>query len=119
MTIKTFCPLKPHHSGKKYNKRSKSVSGRGCISDQVDIVQRPAEFEDKQRLGDSELDMIVCVDCGGAAVSMIESRSKLSRLRKVERRTAEEVKEAKIEEKFFLMKFFAYLGASSRERTRH
>lgn len=86
------------HSGKKYNKRSKGAAGRGCIPYRVDIAERPAEVDDKLRLGDWELDTIIGAGGSGAIVSMVERRSKLTRLRKVETKTAEEVKEAIIEE---------------------
>ena len=35
------------HNGKKYNKRSKGIAGRGCIPGRVDIDERPDIVEEK------------------------------------------------------------------------
>jgi IS30 family transposase len=76
------------HSGKKYNKRSKSAAGRGCIPNRVDIDERPKEVEKKERLGDWELDTIIGTENSGVIVSMVERRSKLTKLALVSRKTA-------------------------------
>lgn len=39
------------HNGKKYNKWSKGMAGRGCIPNRVDIDKRPDIVEKKIRLG--------------------------------------------------------------------
>ena len=85
------------HRGKKYNKRSKGRAGRGCIPDRVDIDERPREVDDKTRLGDWELDTIIGTAQSGAIVSMVERRSKLTKLAKVSRKTAAEVEKALLE----------------------
>ncbi len=85
------------HHGKKYNKRSKGTSGRGCIPNRVDITERPKIVEEKTRLGDWELDTIIGSNQSGAIVSMVERTSKLTLLIKVSRKTAEEVEKALIE----------------------
>lgn len=84
------------HHGKKYNKRSKGTAGRGCIINRVDIDQRPSIVEEKTRLGDWELDTIIGGSRQDALVSMVERTSKLTRLVKVDRKTAEHVSEALI-----------------------
>ncbi len=84
------------HRGKKYNKRSKGTAGRGCIPGRVDIDQRPAIVEEKIRLGDWELDTIVGTGQSGVIVSMVDRASKLTKLYKLDHRTAEEVGEALI-----------------------
>jgi len=81
------------HSGKKYNKRSKGGAGRGCIPGRVDIDERPVIVEEKTRLGDWELDTIIGAGQSGAIVSMVERRTKLTKLAKVHYKTAEAVKE--------------------------
>lgn len=82
------------HSGKKYNKRSKGMAGRGCIPNRIDIDERPKEVEDKIRLGDWELDTIIGTAQTGAIVSMVERRSKLTKLAKVSRKTADAVEQS-------------------------
>ena len=82
------------HSGKKYNKRSKGVVGRGCIPNRIDIDQRPSIVEEKSRLGDWELDTIIGAGQSGAIVSMVDRASKVSFLVKTSGKTAKEVKDA-------------------------
>lgn len=82
------------HRGKKYNKRSKGTSGRGCIPNRVDIDARPTIVEGKTRLGDWELDTIIGAGHSGAIVSMVERASKLTKLVKIFNKTAEEVEQA-------------------------
>ena len=86
------------HQGKKYYKHSKGTSGKGCISGRVDIDQRPAIVNEKTRLGDWELDTIIGAGHKGVIVSMVERTSKLTKLVKVSRKTAEEVGHAIIEQ---------------------
>ena len=85
------------HHGKKYNKRSKGTSGRGCIPNRIDIDKRPPIVEAKTRLGDWELDTIIGTNQSGAIVSMVERTSKLTKLKKVLHKTAEEVDRALLE----------------------
>jgi IS30 family transposase len=85
------------HHGKKYNKRGSGKACRGCIPGRVDIAERPAIVDEKTRLGDWELDTIIGREHKGAIVSMVERHSKLTRLAKVTRKTAFEVKEALIQ----------------------
>ena len=81
------------HSGKKYNKRRSSKAGRGCIPNRVGIEERPEIVEEKSRLGDWELDTIIGKGHKGAIVSMVERTSKYTKLGKVLRKTAKEVRE--------------------------
>jgi IS30 family transposase len=85
------------HHGKKYNKRSKGTAGRGCIPNRIDIKERPPIVEKKSRLGDWELDTIIGAGQSGAIVSMVERASKLTKLARVSRKTAEETETALIE----------------------
>ncbi len=79
------------HRGKKYNKRVSKASGRGCIPNRVDIDERPAIVDEKSRVGDWEMDTIIGALHQSAIVSMVERKSKLTKLLKVSRKTAEEV----------------------------
>ncbi|MXW44097.1 MAG: IS30 family transposase, partial [Candidatus Dadabacteria bacterium] len=55
--------------GKKPNRRGRDGSGRGVIPGRVDISKRPAEVEDKTRVGDWEADTITGTRHLGAIVS--------------------------------------------------
>ncbi len=85
------------HNGKKYNKRGKGKTGRGCIPGRIDIDERPDIVEKKTRLGDWELDTIIGSGKSGAIVSMVERTSKLTKLAKVSQKTAFNVQEALVE----------------------
>jgi len=50
---------KLRHKGKKYSKRGHLKGKRGIIADRVDIDQRPAIVEAKERFGDLEIDLII------------------------------------------------------------
>ena len=82
------------HHGKKYNKRGSGKAGRGCIPGRVDISERPAIVDRKERFGDWEIDTIIGAEYKGVVVSIVERYSKLTRLAKVSRKTAEEVEQA-------------------------
>jgi IS30 family transposase len=82
------------HHGKKYNKRGSGKAGRGCIPGRIDIAERPAIVETKERLGDWEIDTIIGAEHRGAVVSMVERHSKFTLLAKISRKTAEEVEDA-------------------------
>lgn len=66
--------------GKKRNKRSGKNAGRGLIPARVDIKDRPKIVDDKIRLGDWELDSIIGAKHQGAITSMVERKTKLTRL---------------------------------------
>lgn len=95
------------HNGKKYNKRSGKNAGRGCIPNRVDIDQRPSIVEEKNRIGDWEIDTIIGSNHNGAIVSMVDRHSKLTMLAKVSRKTACEVEEALIT-RFYPIQDFVY-----------
>jgi len=77
------------HGGKKRNKRSGTKSGRGMIPGRIGIEQRPQVVADKTRLGDWELDSIIGAKHVGAITSMVERKSKLTRLVLLKSPTAE------------------------------
>ena len=101
------------HSGKKYNKRSKGMAGRGCIPHRVEIDKRPKIVEQKTRLGDWELDTIIGTEQSGAIVSIVDRASKLTKLVKVFRRTSQEVTDALIRGLRPLKKFVLTLTADN------
>lgn len=82
------------HRGKKYNKRSGKKAGRGLIPNRVDIDQRPAIVEKKERFGDFELDTIVGANHKGAIVSIVDRASKCAYLVLVPQAKAENIHRA-------------------------
>ena len=85
------------HHGKKYNKRSSSKAGRGCIPNRIDIEERPQIVEQKTRIGDWEGDTIIGVKHQGAIVSYVDRCWKFTVLKQVDRKTAELITQATIE----------------------
>jgi IS30 family transposase len=79
---------------KKRRKRYGSNDRRGKLSNRVSIELRPAEVETRQRLGDWEADTMIGKKHKQAIVTLVERKSRLVLLRKVEQRTAEAVEEA-------------------------
>jgi transposase, IS30 family len=66
--------------GKKRIKRGAATVGRGLILGHIDIAQRPAIVNAKSRLGDWELDSIIGAKHRGAITSMVERKTKLTKL---------------------------------------
>lgn len=66
--------------GKKRNKRSGKNAGRGLIPARIDIALRPKIVDEKSRVGDWELDSIIGAKHQGAITSMVERKTKLTRL---------------------------------------
>lgn len=77
---------------KRYGKHSR----RGQIAGRVGIEKRPRVVEARRRIGDWEADTVVGRRGRGALLSLVERKSKLLRLRWVERKGAEEVAEASL-----------------------
>jgi len=74
---------------KKRRKRYGGYDRRGQLPNRVSIEQRPAIVEQRQRLGDWEVDTIVGKRHHQAIVTLIERKSRFALLRKVEQRTAD------------------------------
>jgi IS30 family transposase len=79
---------------KKRRKRYGSYDRRGQLPARTSISQRPPIVDHKQRLGDWEADTIIGRAHREAIVSLVERKSKLTRLQKVRRNTAECVRQA-------------------------
>ena len=80
------------HHGKKYNKRSSSKAGRGCIPNRVDITERPQIVEEKARIGDWEGDTVISAVSKTAILTVVDRHSKFTRIKKIGRKTAENVR---------------------------
>jgi len=81
-------------SRKQRRKRYGSYSRRGQFPARRSIDERPAIVESKTRRGDWEADTIIGHKHQQAIVSLVERKSKLTRLAKVARNTAELVAQA-------------------------
>ena len=81
---------------KKRRKRYGSYDRRGKLPNRVSIEERPAIVNERQRIGDWEVDTIVGKGHRQAIVSLTERKSRLVLLRKVDRRTADLVSDAVI-----------------------
>ena len=84
------------HHGKKYNKRSSGKAGRGCIPNRVDISERPAIVETKSRLGDFEADTIISAGSRTALFTIVDRKSKFTKMEKIGQKTAENTHNATV-----------------------
>lgn len=81
------------HSKKRRKKRG-SKDNRGQIKNRVSIEERPEIVNQKSRFGDWEGDLIIGKDHKGAIVTLTERFTKLTVLKRVHTKDAEEVKSA-------------------------
>ena len=84
-------------SGKKYNKRLNKLAGRGLIPNRVDIKERPAIVDAKERVGDFEIDTIIGANHQGAIVSIVERKTMLLRLKLLTDKTAKQTANATVQ----------------------
>jgi IS30 family transposase len=73
---------------KKRRKRSGKYDHRGIIPDRKSIDERPAMVEQRQRLGDWEGDLIIGKNHQGAALTLVERKSRFTLIRKVDGKQA-------------------------------
>lgn len=83
-------------SQKKQRKRYSGYIRRGQIPNRTSIEQRPQIVASKRRFGDWEADTIIGGRHRGGILSLVERKSKLTRLHKLETKAAEEMKDASI-----------------------
>lgn len=77
--------------GKKYNFRGAKTAGRGLIPNRVDIKDRPKIVEEKSRLGDWEADTIIGKDHDGVLLTLVDRKSKLTIISKMNGKHAAQV----------------------------
>lgn len=82
---------------KKRRKRYGSYDRRGRLPDRPSIEERPDIVEKRQRLGDWEVDTILGKGRRYLLVTLTDRKSRLTRMYKVVRKTAQEVADAVIE----------------------
>lgn len=83
-------------SQKKQRKRYGGYIRRGQIPNRTSIEERPAIVASKRRFGDWEADTIIGGRHQGGILSLVERKSKLTRLHKLETKAATEMKDASI-----------------------
>jgi transposase, IS30 family len=82
---------------KQRRKRYGKYDRRGQIANRKSLDQRPAIVANKERVGDWEIDTIIGKNHQQAMVSVVERKSKLTRLAKVEGKTEAAVRAAVIQ----------------------
>jgi IS30 family transposase len=82
--------------GKRYNKRAGKNAGRGLIPNRIDISERPAIVARKARLGDWEGDTVVSAGHKGGLLTLVERKSRLTKISKLRRSTARATKTATV-----------------------
>jgi transposase, IS30 family len=83
-------------SQKKQRKRYGGYIRRGQIPNRTSIEQRPAIVASKRRFGDWEADTIIGGRHQGGILSLVERKSKLTRLHKLETKAAAEMKDVSV-----------------------
>jgi len=83
--------------GKRYRKRGSGKDSRGIIKDRIPIGERPPEVEEKQRFGDLEIDTIIGKNHKGAIVTINDRATGMLKMKKVDSKEAQAVKEAALE----------------------
>ena len=82
---------------KKRRKRLKSQDRRGQITNRVSIDERPAIVDEKDRVGDWEIDTIIGKNHKGAIVTCVERKTKFTCMKRVPNREAAVVAKALID----------------------
>ena len=101
------------HSGKKYNRRRNATAGRGLIPGRIGIEQRPAIVETKERVGDFEMDTIIGAQHRGAIVSLVDRKTKITRLALLSRPLAQETSQAVIRSLYSIRRYVHTLTADN------
>ena len=83
---------------KKRRKRYGSYERRGKLPNRVSIDERPDVVDQRQRIGDWEVDTMLGLGRQQAVVTLNERKSRLALLQKVERRSADHVAQAILEQ---------------------
>ncbi|MCF6345841.1 MAG: IS30 family transposase, partial [Thiomicrorhabdus sp.] len=82
--------------GKAYQSRSKSQAGRGHIKNRVGIEERPAIVDEKGRMGDWEIDLVIGKGHSGALVTIVERETSFTVSMRINDKSAKTVTAATI-----------------------
>ena len=83
--------------GKRYAKRGALKGSRGIIKDRIGIEHRPAIVEEKQRIGDVEIDLVIGKNHKGALLTINDRVTGFLKMAKINSKGAKEVQEKIIE----------------------
>lgn len=84
-------------NGKKYRKRGHSKDSRGIITGRVDIDERPAVVDRKERIGDLEIDLVIGKDHKGALITINDRSTGVLFMDKIENKEAGTIEAKAIE----------------------
>ena len=82
------------HRGKRYRKRGDLKDHRGLIINRVDIEQRPTIVEEKNRLGDLEIDTVIGKNHKGVLLTINCRATGMVKIEPLKSKSAEQVYEA-------------------------
>lgn len=83
--------------GKKYAKRGNTNGKRGQIVGRVDIDERPKVVDEKQRLGDLEMDLVIGAGQSGAILTINDRVTGMLKMAKIESKEAHIIETKSIE----------------------
>lgn len=83
--------------GKKYRKRGHSKDNRGIITGRIDIDERPAVVDRKERIGDLEIDLVIGKDHKGALITINDRSTGMLFMDKIENKEAGTIENKAIE----------------------
>jgi IS30 family transposase len=83
--------------GKRYAKRGALKGSRGVIKDRIGIENRPSVVEEKQRIGDVEIDLVIGKNHKGALLTINDRATGVLKMAKINSKGAKEVQEKVIE----------------------
>lgn len=83
--------------GRIYRKRGAAKDTRGIIRDRVDISERPAIVDQKQRIGDFEIDTVIGQNHKGALLTINDRVSSMVWIAKLNGKNAEDLAQKTIE----------------------
>jgi IS30 family transposase len=82
---------------RKYRKRGHSKDSRGIITGRIDIDERPAVVDRKQRIGDLEIDLVIGKDHKGALITINDRSTEMLFMDKINNKEAGTVEAKAIE----------------------
>lgn len=85
------------NKGKRYRKRTHSKDNRGLISNRVDISERPEIVNEKKRIGDLEIDLVIGKNHKGALLTINDRATGMLIMGKIESKEAQVVATKTIE----------------------
>lgn len=84
----TLC-LHLRNRGRRYQKRGNGKSNRGVIPNRVGIEQRPKVVDQRKRIGDFEIDLVIGKNHKNPILTIVERKSGFALLRKLPSKEAE------------------------------